>query len=85
MSILPNIFSTGGNDRGQGVYTITEFGKTALDNGDLNPKEIAIMQALDCIPSGTANLISKNSNVDKQTVQALIGSLINRKFVRKIN
>jgi len=85
VGLLPNVFS-GGNDKGQGVYAITEQGKIASDNGDLNnPKEIAIMQALDCIPSGTANIISKNSNVDKATVVALIGSLVGRKFVRKIN
>ena len=83
MGLVDGLFSS--PDRGQGVYAITESGKVALDNGDLNPKETAIMQALDSIPSGTANLIAKNSNVDKATVQALIGSLIQRKFVRKIN
>jgi DNA-binding MarR family transcriptional regulator len=85
MGLLPaNLFS-GGGEKGQAMYALTQSGKIALDNGDGNGPELQILMAVDNMTQATASKIAKESGVEKQKTVALLGSLKNRKLVTKVN
>lgn len=83
MGIFPSFGS--GDEKGQAMYSLTQSGKLALDNGDLNGPETQIMMALDNMTQSTAGKIAKDASIERSKVIALLGSLKNRKLVSKIN
>lgn len=88
MGILPDkLFSGGGGERGQAMYSVTQNGKIAMDNDDLSGQERQIVEVIDVHNQLTVRGIMKETGLDRKSVESLVASMRSghRKLLTKVN
>lgn len=92
---FPSIFSgsggSGGGEKGQAYYAVTESGKVATHNSDFaNDNEAEVMRVLGFLGEASATKILKEAELKgvqnkSAAVQVILQSLKGRKLIMKVN